>query len=100
MLSKCDHVVAIHGCSGDAPQALIGGLDDDLKERIADAISAVGVDVLSSGHRFPAVDPMNICNRGRRGIGVQIEMTSVLRFNGSREALPTAVRSVLLKLSA
>ena len=98
LLSNCDHVVAIHGCGGDAHQVLLGGLDRPLKQAIAQAVAEVGVEVLMDGHQFPAVDPMNICNRGRRGVGAQVEMTLGLRLHGPRDAVAAAVRSVLLNL--
>ena len=98
LLSGCDHVVAIHGCSGDAQQALVGGLDTGLKAIVAQSIGAIGVETLLADHPFPAIDPMNICNRGRRGVGVQIEMTMPLRLQGPRDGLSAAIRSVLLAL--
>lgn len=98
LLAQCDHVIAFHGCGGETQQALVGGLDEPLKVAIAQAISALGIDARLEDHRFPATDPMNICNRGRRGVGVQIEMTMPLRLQGPRDALASAIRSVLLKL--
>jgi len=98
LLSNCDHVVAIHGCTGATQQALLGGLDEPLKAAIGRAIAELGIDTRLRGHPFPATDPKNICNRGRRGVGVQIEMTRALRLQGPRDALATAIRSVLLAL--
>lgn len=98
LLAQCDHVIAVHGCGGEMQQALVGGLDEPLKAAMAQAISALGIDTRVEDHRFPATDPMNICNRGRRGVGVQIEMTMPLRLQGPRDALASAIRSVLLKL--
>jgi phage replication-related protein YjqB (UPF0714/DUF867 family) len=100
LLSSCEHVVAIHGCSGETPQALVGGLDEKLKTQIAEAIGTVGVEARSVGHQFPAIDPKNICNRGRRGVGVQIELTSAFRLQGPNNlnSIVTAIRSVLLAL--
>ena len=37
LLAGCDQVIAIHGCRGAAPEALLGGLDDGLKMRIGAA---------------------------------------------------------------
>jgi phage replication-related protein YjqB (UPF0714/DUF867 family) len=98
LLSACDHVVAIHGCSGHVPQALLGGLDRGLKELMHEAIAAAGIEARPFGHRFRAVDPRNICNRGRRGAGVQVELTSALRLQPSNDAIVAAMRSVLLTL--
>lgn len=98
LLSSCDHVIAIHGCGGDVPQALVGGLDEPLKAAMGRVIADLGVDTRVQDHRFPATDPKNICNRGSRGVGVQIEMTKALRLQGPRDTLSAAIRSVLLAL--
>jgi len=44
------------------------------------------------------VHPRNICNRGRRGAGVQLELTSALRLQSASHAIVGAIRSVLLTL--
>jgi len=98
LLSKCDYVVAIHGCGGDDQRALLGGLDGHVKFAVEQALAALGIEVRSDGHPFPATDPKNICNRGRRGVGVQVEMTMGLRLHGPRDAVCAAIRSVLLAL--
>lgn len=98
LLAGCDHVVAIHGCRGEVQQAFVGGLDAGLKAAVAQSMAAIGVETLLVDHPFPAIDPMNICNRGRRGVGVQIEMTMSLRLQGPRDVLSATIRSVLLAL--
>ena len=98
LLSKCDYVVAIHGCGGDDQRVLLGGLDGPLKLAIREAMHGIGVDAQSEDHPFPATDPKNICNRGRRGIGVQLELTIGLRLHGPRDAICKAIRSVLMAL--
>ncbi len=98
LVSGCDHVIAIHGCRGAVPQVLLGGLDRPLKTQIARAIASTGMEPLLAGHPYRAVHPYNICNRGRRGAGVQIELTSGLRSGRAWQAIVTAIRSVLLSL--
>jgi phage replication-related protein YjqB (UPF0714/DUF867 family) len=98
LLEGCDHVIAVHGCRGDVPQALLGGLDGGLKRRIGAAIVAAGIPARLGGHRYQAVHPHNICNRGRRGAGVQIELTTALRLAPANEVMVAAIRSVLLAL--
>jgi phage replication-related protein YjqB (UPF0714/DUF867 family) len=98
LLSGCDRVIAIHGCRGDVPQALLGGLDRTLSAQIGEAIAASGIEARQAGHQYPAVHPENICNRGRRGAGVQIELTTVLRLRPVNQVIVTAIRSVLLAL--
>jgi phage replication-related protein YjqB (UPF0714/DUF867 family) len=98
LVSGCDHVIAIHGCRGDKPQALLGGLDAALKKRLCEAIAASGTETHLLGHQFRAVHPRNICNRGRRGAGVQVELTSALRLERPSHGIVRAIRSVLLTL--
>ena len=98
LLSACDHVVTIHGCRGDTPRALLGGLDLGLRKLISDAIAAVGIEAHLLGHPYRAVHPRNICNRGRRGAGVQIELTSALRMRKSQRGIVSAIRTVLQSL--
>jgi len=100
ILAQCDHVVSIHGCRGERQVVLLGGLDETLKSELAEAISALGLDTRASNHPFPGKDPMNVCNRGRRGAGVQIELTASLRLHGPRDALAGAIRSVLQKVES
>jgi len=77
---------------------LLGGLDAALKKRLCTAITVAGIEARLDGHRFHAVHPRNICNRGRRGIGVQLELTSALRLGKIVPAMVGALRSVLLAL--
>ena len=95
LIASCRYVVAIHGCAGPEPRVLLGGLDVELCAELGLAIDAAGVAALTRGHRFPAVHPNNICNRGARGRGVQLEVTESLRV-ADTSAFVTAVRSVLL----
>lgn len=96
LLADCDHVVVVHGCGGETQQALVGGLDEKLKAAVTRSIADLGVEAPSAHHRFPAIDPKNICNRGRRGVGVQVELTMPLRLHGPRDALAAAIRLALL----
>lgn len=98
LLGGCDHVIAIHGCRGSAPQALLGGLDRALKKQIGAALAATGIETRLAGHPYAAVHPQNICNRGRRAAGVQIELTTGLRLAQASQALVAAIRAVLLSL--
>jgi phage replication-related protein YjqB (UPF0714/DUF867 family) len=97
LIAACPHVIAIHGCAGPEPGVLLGGLNAELSGALGAALDVAGVHAQTSGHRFPAVHPSNVCNRGARGQGVQLEVTEALRVADTR-ALVGAVRSVLLPL--
>jgi len=100
LIAQCGFVVAIHGCAGDEPAVFLGGLDVTLRDLLADALARARVAAASSGHRFPAVHPNNVCNRGARGKGVQIEITRPLRYAAAAAPLVAAVRSVLFRVPA
>jgi phage replication-related protein YjqB (UPF0714/DUF867 family) len=95
LIADCDIVIAVHGYAARGPDLLLGGLNERLKLKIAEALEANGFTCQADGHRFPGKDPGNICNRGRSGAGVQLELSEGLRKAGDLPALGVAVRSVL-----
>lgn len=90
-------VLAVHGCGDPGEAVLLGGLDQELKEELAAALAAAGLEARLTGHAYPGRDPCNICNRGRTGAGVQLELTRQLRNGPRLGALVAAVRQVLLR---
>ena len=96
LIRRCDRVVTIHGCNGLEENVLLGGLDLALKARIAAALAEAGVPCQTEGHRFPGLQPSNICNRGATGMGVQVELTDPVREGRLEGAVIAAVRSVLV----
>jgi phage replication-related protein YjqB (UPF0714/DUF867 family) len=95
LIAACGRVVTIHGCNGLEENVLLGGLDQDLKARIAAALAAAGVPYQTEGHRFPGRQPSNICNRGATGMGVQVELTDPVREGRLEAAVIAAIRTVL-----
>lgn len=80
MVAACDHVVAVHGLSGDGTHIDVGGLDDGLRDRVTTALVGAGFEALAVDRgRHAGRDEMNICNRGRRRAGVQLEIMKGLR---------------------
>jgi len=101
LIQQCRHVVAVHGCAGDQPEVLLGGLDHDLKHQIAESLQAADIPTSTGGHRFPAIHPLNIANRGATGRGVQLEITHPLRRDPVHlERVARAVRQALKPLLA
>jgi phage replication-related protein YjqB (UPF0714/DUF867 family) len=86
--------LAIHGCIGES-QIYIGGLDLELTTRLAGRLRAARLPVRVDGHRYPGRNPLNICNRGTRGRGVQLEITNDLRSAEPRSVIALAVREAL-----
>jgi phage replication-related protein YjqB (UPF0714/DUF867 family) len=95
LVANCDIVVAVHGYAAGGPDVLLGGLNESLKLEIAQALAANGFTYQMEGHRFPGRDPLNICNRGRSGEGVQLELSEDFRKRGDWTALAAVVRGVL-----
>jgi phage replication-related protein YjqB (UPF0714/DUF867 family) len=81
-------VVAIHGrLDRDDPEAVwMGGRDTGLRDAIGAALIAAGFAATADGHEFPAESRENICNRGRSGAGVQLELPRTLRDAFARDA--------------
>lgn len=98
LLAACDDVVAIHGCKADGEVALVGGLDKELAAELGVAMNKAGLECYLDGHEFPGIHPNNICNRGRRGVGVQLELSAAFRESSPhKRKLVAAVREVLLR---
>ncbi len=81
LLSKNDVTLAIHGCRGDKPVVYLGGKDETLKSSLAAAFNAQGIKALTEGHVYKGISSQNICNKNRRGQGVQLEFSRGIRDN-------------------
>lgn len=79
LVAKANLVLAVHGSNGTDPRVLVSGLAQDLVARLVDVLGDHG---FHAGHdRGPCagLDPRNVCNRGRGGRGVQLELSRGLR---------------------
>lgn len=92
-------VLAVHGCKGDSSQIYLGGLDVELSTLITERLSAAGFPATSHGHEYPGRNRLNICNRGARGRGVQLELTLDLRAPEKRALIAPIVRGALAEYS-
>ena len=79
LLSAACTVVAVHGCLGDEAAVYVGGLDAALKGRMIAALRAAGFHAENDNSHHSGSDSRNLCNRGRSGGGVQLELTEGLR---------------------
>jgi phage replication-related protein YjqB (UPF0714/DUF867 family) len=96
LIGGCHTVLAVHGVADTGEQALLGGRDSALACAIADRLFARGVRAQISGHPYPGLDAMNVCNRGSGGQGVQLELSDRLRGGPLEPAVVEAVRLALL----
>jgi phage replication-related protein YjqB (UPF0714/DUF867 family) len=93
-VGRCAVTLAVHGCIGEA-RIYVGGLDDELTALLTGHLSAAGFDTSADGHRYPGRNPLNICYRGARGRGAQIEVTKDLRDVPARTRIAGIVRHAL-----
>ena len=80
MLAASDLVVTVHGEQRLSETVLVGGLDTARGARIADLLRRHGFVVERGGRpELQGRAPTNVCNRGRRRAGVQLEISKGLR---------------------
>ncbi|MBT2189225.1 poly-gamma-glutamate hydrolase family protein [Sphingobium nicotianae] len=103
LAAKADRIVSVHGRRNrDDPEAVwLGGLDLENRDRIQAQLERAGFEARNPGRLFSALDPRNICNRGRRDQGVQMEMPRGLRDLLIRDlmrmaAFAEAIRSAIV----
>jgi len=92
-------VLAVHGCKGNSSQIYVGGLDAELSTLLTERLGAAGLPVASHGHDYPGRHRLNICNRGARGRGAQLELTLDLRVPEKRALIAPIVRAALAEYS-
>jgi phage replication-related protein YjqB (UPF0714/DUF867 family) len=96
LTKKSELVIAVHGCSRIEELIFLGGLDNDLKLWIAEKLEEEDMQPVISVKRFSGIHVDNICNRGRTGKGVQLEISRPLRDDpAAREAIARAVRAAI-----
>jgi phage replication-related protein YjqB (UPF0714/DUF867 family) len=80
LLNSSNGTIAIHGCSGNEQIAYVGGLQDEVRNKIITQLSENGIKATkNSNPSLQGRDINNICNRNSIGKGVQIELTEGLR---------------------
>ncbi len=80
LLAAAGRVVTIHGKAGDGEEVCLGGRDAATRDRVRRVLTACGFTAVD--HSAPGLqgrEPLNICNRGNSGAGVQLEIARGLR---------------------
>jgi len=102
-VEKAETVIAIHGHENKKNGfVMIGGLDKELLARLKQDLKKIGFDIRLPAHALGGIAPDNICNRGRSGKGVQLEISKKLRLHlesnvALRKSFVQTIRYVLLK---
>ncbi|GAB6086454.1 poly-gamma-glutamate hydrolase family protein [Alkaliphilus crotonatoxidans] len=105
MVSKSEITVSIHGTSGKDEFTYVGGLDQELVEKIRYTLESHGFTVLDPPKHLAGVHKSNIVNRNARKKGVQLEISEGLRAhflqpNGKRDVLDRYVNALMEALNA
>lgn len=81
LVSSAQTVVAVHGRrDGEDPRTVwLGGRNASLGNAIAQSIGTAGFEVSAAERGLAGREPLNICNRGISGGGVQLELPRTLR---------------------
>ena len=79
-VEKADIMVTVHGQIDQKEEfVMVGGLNDGLRSEIQRQLEAAGFQTRPPTEGLMGTDPMNICNRGRRRQGVQLEVSRKAR---------------------
>ena len=81
LVARSRRTLSFHGYAGTAgvAETAIGGLDADLRDRVADALTAAGFTVVAAPVEISGAEPANICNENASGAGVQLELSEAQR---------------------
>ncbi|AUX79280.1 poly-gamma-glutamate hydrolase family protein [Sinorhizobium fredii] len=86
LVRNCDFAIALHGCRGAEEIVYIGGRHQALASRIQAQLAKMGFTFATHPNpELQGVSRDNICNRGRLGMGVQLEISRGLRDPIARE---------------
>jgi phage replication-related protein YjqB (UPF0714/DUF867 family) len=80
LMQIIENVIAIHGERSNDKVVYLGGLNEQLKGHLMTALREH--DFVAKEHAKPLLQgtsPKNICNRGKSGAGVQLELSNGLR---------------------
>jgi phage replication-related protein YjqB (UPF0714/DUF867 family) len=104
VLESADVVLTVHGLKEPNDELIyMGGLDRELSRKISQALRSKGFTIKEYVPGYEGKEPLNICNRGRTGKGVQLELTYTLRKRMDEDVdlkmrFVESIRSVLLKM--
>jgi len=79
-------LVVIHGCREKQRIVFIGGRDAGLRQRMAERLFEAGIRTAVS-EKFPGRHPRNLCNRFPSVRGVQLELSTALRDELTKESV-------------
>jgi phage replication-related protein YjqB (UPF0714/DUF867 family) len=80
VVQKADVVITIHGQIDQKEEfVMVGGLNDSLRSEITRELEGAGFQTRVPTEGLMGTDSQNICNRGKLGRGVQLEVSRKVR---------------------
>ena len=80
LVAASPRAISIHGEDSERQVVFLGGRDAAMLNRLRDSLMASGFSVETHGSPgLQGCDEANICNRGKSGCGVQLELSNALR---------------------
>ncbi len=80
IVTRAERVIAIHGARGSESAIYLGGLNVELRGELLDSLVSKGFQACDDpSPSRQGKGPTNICNRGKTGQGLQVELTFGLR---------------------
>lgn len=68
-------ILTVHGCQGSQAVIFVGGRAEKIKQNLITALRKGGFDARpSTQSALRGIHPLNLCNRGRRAKGIQLEL--------------------------
>ena len=96
LISSSYIVITIHACTDKEDVIYVGGCFIELASHIQNILETLNIKILRQKNRFPGTHPDNICNKGIRKKGVQLEISRSLRDDIQKLILiSTSIRKVL-----
>jgi len=74
-----DNVVTVHGAKENGETVYVGGRNENLKHRIIEKLKDAGFDAQEDKTNHSGQDNGNICNKGVKQEGLQLEISNGLR---------------------
>ena len=82
LLEKVDVVLSIHGeKNNEYAFVMVGGLEKELVDKLEKALVGLDFEIKTPPENLDGDNPLNICNKGKSGKGVQLEISRKLRDN-------------------
>jgi phage replication-related protein YjqB (UPF0714/DUF867 family) len=95
LIFSSDVIITIHACKDKEEIIYIGGGFKELASDIQDALEKLNIKILKN-EKFLGTHPNNICNKGKRKKGVQLEISRGLRDDLKKlNSISTAIQKVL-----